>query len=387
LFYLQNVDYDSNIAQMTIPAPNEENQAEAVVATGLLELQNRNNEKGRAIMDTPQQQMLHTGNVNVQHLLNTLQQQTRNLINPTNQEQHQMSIALMDILLKAQQQQQHQVQITTTMRQHQVQERTQQQPQLPSELWVSQAPLTQQQPKLTLLPQQPITSPPQQPITTSPLQQPITTSPPQQPITSLLPQQSQKRQDQRPLHKAQQQRKELALQWQVDQLQESIKELQQDQLKEARNTIAEKLKPTSTLNKAKTTAKGNTSTKTPSPSSTSSSSENNATKKNASKKKQVGIDIPAYSDDDSSLNDGVDYTKEENYAVKKFIGHREIQKKKKGREIQLLTRWKGWRDKKSITMEPLDNMVQDWPNEVKRYCEKNQEINEICRRVHGNLFE
>jgi hypothetical protein len=38
-------------------------------------------------------------------------------------------------------------------------------------------------------------------------------------------------------------------------------------------------------------------------------------------------------------------------------------------------------------MEPLDNMVQDWPNEVKKYCEKSKEMEEICRREYGHLFE
>jgi len=28
-------------------------------------------------------------------------------------------------------------------------------------------------------------------------------------------------------------------------------------------------------------------------------------------------------------------------------------------------------------MEPLDNMVQDWPNEVKKNCEKSKEMEEI----------
>jgi hypothetical protein len=62
-----------------------------------------------------------------------------------------------------------------------------------------------------------------------------------------------------------------------------------------------------------------------------------------------------------------------------------VKRKEKG--IKLLTRWKGWRDKKTITMEPLDNMVQDWLNEVKKYCEKSKEMEEISHREYGHLFE
>ncbi len=47
----------------------------------------------------------------------------------------------------------------------------------------------------------------------------------------------------------------------------------------------------------------------------------------------------------------------------------------------------GWRDKDSITMEPLQNMVEDWPEKVKEYCEKNRKIKDICRRYYGHLFE
>jgi hypothetical protein len=104
-------------------------------------------------------------------------------------------------------------------------------------------------------------------------------------------------------------------------------------------------------------------------------------------KKKGEVIIPDYSNDESSVNDGVDYTLEENYAVKKFIGHVETNIKKKRKQMKLITRWKGWRDKKSITMEPLENMVEDWPDEVKKYYEKSQEIEDICHSKYSHLFE
>ncbi len=66
---------------------------------------------------------------------------------------------------------------------------------------------------------------------------------------------------------------------------------------------------------------------------------------------------------------------------------KKIKKNEKGKEIKLRAQWKGWRDKRkgwrdknSITMEPLQNMVEDWPDKVKHYCEKNHEMEEICHR-------
>jgi hypothetical protein len=47
--------------------------------------------------------------------------------------------------------------------------------------------------------------------------------------------------------------------------------------------------------------------------------------------------------------------------------------------IYLYTRWKGWRDKKLITLEPLENMIEDWPDEVKEYCGMNDIIKVICK--------
>jgi hypothetical protein len=80
--------------------------------------------------------------------------------------------------------------------------------------------------------------------------------------------------------------------------------------------------------------------------------------------------MPEYSE--SSLNDGADYTKEENYAVNNSLDTGRY--KRKIKEIQLIMGWKGWRDNDSITLEPLENMIQDWATEVRQYCEKNQEI-------------
>jgi len=82
----------------------------------------------------------------------------------------------------------------------------------------------------------------------------------------------------------------------------------------------------------------------------------------------------------------VDYKKAENYAVKKFIVHKTINDKKGEPIIQLYTRWKGWRDRASITLEPLQHMVQDWPIEVTKYCVKNDDIKKICLKKYNFLF-
>jgi hypothetical protein len=55
----------------------------------------------------------------------------------------------------------------------------------------------------------------------------------------------------------------------------------------------------------------------------------NTNDKTKKKKTNVGEEIPPYSKDDASLNDGVDYSLEENYAIKKFVGYKEAQKKKR----------------------------------------------------------
>jgi hypothetical protein len=56
--------------------------------------------------------------------------------------------------------------------------------------------------------------------------------------------------------------------------------------------------------------------------------------RDSKKKSKTKLQIPEYSNDEASKYDGVDYTLPENYAVKKFIGHQEQQKKKK-RETNL----------------------------------------------------
>jgi hypothetical protein len=112
----------------------------------------------------------------------------------------------------------------------------------------------------------------------------------------------------------------------------------------------------------------------------------NTTVTTTTKKKATKDDIPTYSVDESSMHDGVDYTLEEKYAVKKFIGHKFIQKKKKGNTMHLYTRWKGWRETSAITLEPLGNMIKDWPDEVKQYCKKHEEIKQICKEF-GAQFD
>jgi hypothetical protein len=177
-------------------------------------------------------------------------------------------------------------------------------------------------------------------------------------------------------------RKEREMEQQINHLQESILELEKTQLTNAKVSIAETMKHNSKKNKK---SDGNEPKRHK---TTSSSTCNKVTKKKASNKKnEDDLDIEEHSDNESSVDDGVDYTKEENYAVKKFIGHSEVKKKGKGKGITLKTRWKGWRDKDSITMEPLQNMVEDWPEKVKEYCEKNREMKDICHRDYGHLFE
>jgi hypothetical protein len=206
----------------------------------------------------------------------------------------------------------------------------------------------------------------------------------------------------------------------VERLQETLQQVEEDRITDARKVISSNMKKLASQRSSKkgtTTGKtpsppltdssnmatnikegtkqstiqcnskeGSATGKTPSPSSTDSSNMA-ATIKTGTKKKRKSFEIPKYSDDESSVNDGVDYTNEDNYAVKKIIGHTEIQKKRKGKEIQLITRWKGWREKNSITLEPLENMIQDWPTEVRNYCERNEELKLICQKHHGHLFD
>jgi hypothetical protein len=98
--------------------------------------------------------------------------------------------------------------------------------------------------------------------------------------------------------------------------------------------------------------------------------------------------MPICSDDDnSSVNDGTDYSKEENYAVKRFEGHK-IGRKKGGKpNVLLLTRWRGWRDAQSMTLEPLQNMVQDWPDNVKDNCKTHRALRETCKKYYLSVVE
>ena len=74
-----------------------------------------------------------------------------------------------------------------------------------------------------------------------------------------------------------------------------------------------------TRNKKKNTGKKTDKT------ASSTTSTQTATDNNVTRKGKTG-EIPDYSDDDSSINDGVDYSKPGNYAVKKFIGYKEFMK-------------------------------------------------------------
>ncbi len=60
-------------------------------------------------------------------------------------------------------------------------------------------------------------------------------------------------------------------------------------------------------------------------SESSTTSTQSATDNNVTRKGKTG-EIPDYSDDDSSINDGVDYSRPGNYAVKKFIVYKEFMK-------------------------------------------------------------
>jgi len=112
-------------------------------------------------------------------------------------------------------------------------------------------------------------------------------------------------------------------------------------------------------NKPKTTNKPTSAAKTSSHATAGKQERsNNTTQTKGVKKKQTAKQIPDYTDDESSVDDGMDFT-----------------------------RWRGWRDKDSITFEPLTTMIQDWPKEVRRYCEKNKEFEEICKaHEYGHLL-
>jgi hypothetical protein len=155
----------------------------------------------------------------------------------------------------------------------------------------------------------------------------------------------------------------------IQQLQDVVKDLEEENVKHAKKSALEKIVPREG-NKKKTGATATTTNA----SSTHDTGKKKKTTTNpthqTTSKKGDNTAIPDYSDDESSVNDGVDYSKTENYAVKKIIGHNEIKMTKQGRQIKLYTRWKGWRESNSIMLEPLHHMVKDWPNEVKAYCLK-----------------
>jgi len=154
---------------------------------------------------------------------------------------------------------------------------------------------------------------------------------------------------------------------------------QERELEEVKGKLMNKMKSTKTS--AKTTL-----TKNPKKNTEAPTTITNTTVTTTKKKKATTDDIPTYSDDDSSMHNGVDYTLLENYAVKKIIGHKFIQKKRKGNTMHLYTRWKGWREASSITLEPLENMIKDWPDQVRQYCNKNGEVKLICK-VYGAQFD
>jgi len=393
------------------------------VATGILQMQGRN---GNNEENTHQRNETSTmGESQMHQLLGYLTKQLQGAALP--EQDQQQSLQLMGEILNQQRQQLLQIQPLTTQTLQQQQpttQTTQPHQQRPTAIGTTQPqpiqpPMTQtllpqltttqtlqaHQPTRSLQPQTPMTQTLQllQPTmqTTQPRQQRPTAigmTKPQPTMTTTQPlqqrpiaigtiqpqpttQNTQPRPPPRPQEKnqqAQRKKKEEQLEQKITELEESIKEMEQDQLEGVKKIITEKMKPSKTNKKAGEIKASTTA------SSDESSSEKG--KKQKGKKKTEDIIIPDYSDDDTSLNDGIDYTKEENYAVKKFIGYCEVAKKRNGKVIQLITRWKGWRTKDSITLEPLQTMVQDWPKEVKEYCSKEQSFDAICRRDYPHLF-
>ena len=176
----------------------------------------------------------------------------------------------------------------------------------------------------------------------------------------------------------------------VNQLQDTVRELEEENLKQVRKAATVKVNEASKQQQKKAgnteKFKGNTNTMT-----ITNAAVGGAMKKGNKKNKkqeQLAIEeIPDYSDDETSVNDGIDYRKAENYAVKKIIGHKREMEKGAASTLKLFTRWKGWRDTKSITLEPLEHMIQDWPNEVRDYCKKNPEMKKICKNSYAFLFK
>jgi hypothetical protein len=130
--------------------------------------------------------------------------------------------------------------------------------------------------------------------------------------------------------------------------------------------------------------KGNTNT------TTSTAVGGSMKKRNKKNKKQERLaieEIPDYSDDETSVNDGIDYREAKSYAVKKFIGHKRVMEKGTESMLKLFTSLKGWLDKKATSLEPIEHMIQDWPNEVREYCKKNPEMRKICKKLYAFLFK
>ncbi len=125
-------------------------------------------------------------------------------------------------------------------------------------------------------------------------------------------------------------------------------EIEQEQLEHIKGRLVDNMKASTNKTSKKTTSKStkkdNATEKTTnetdsSPSSGTSNGKTKASNESTWKTKKQTMEIPDYSDDETSVNDGVDYTLPENYEVKKFIGHQEKHNKKnKGAMIYLYTR-------------------------------------------------
>lgn len=185
-------------AATTAAATHYPEHAETIVAAKLLQLQNRDNNDNRSATQLHESQRQMIGEIQVHNPQQRQDNQWQQVI-PT---QQQLSMALMDILQK-QQQIHHQQAIPN-----------------------------------------PAYNQPHQDVTM--LQQLKA-----QPVLPILQPQQQQQcqiQKQQTLQKKQQQQKEARLQQQVEVLQEMLMELQQDQLKNAKKTITEKIKPASKKN-------------------------------------------------------------------------------------------------------------------------------------------
>ncbi len=84
---------------------------------------------------------------------------------------------------------------------------------------------------------------------------------------------------------------------------------------------------------------------------------------NNNKKGKVSKKTNASEEED----DGIDYTLEENWAIKCFSRHEKIKKKNGVEESQLIAIWKGYKndDPRRTTKEPLDSAYMHWKNSFK----------------------